>query len=133
MPSTRQTAREWGVAVMSPYRYVGGKDDLLLPMADAAYGEENRPAEAPEGWRARMELGARTRWTLHRRHPWLARISSPTWPRLPGLNVDADQAPSALDGHSLDRATLRDLPPHRHPLRQDRPSHEHLATLLRWL
>ena len=107
--SMRGVASRLGVAVMSPYRYVDGKDDLLLLMADAAYGEETWPAEPPEGWRARMELAARTLWALHRRHPWLAQISSPARPPLPGLMVHADWALSALDGHGLDPATLRTL------------------------
>ncbi|HZE30519.1 MAG TPA: GntR family transcriptional regulator [Actinoallomurus sp.] len=107
--SMRGVASRLGVAVMSPYRYVDGKDDLVLLMADAAYGEETCPAEPPEDWRARMELGARTLWTLHRRHPWLARISSPPRPPPPNLTVHADWALSALDGHGLDPATLRTL------------------------
>jgi DNA-binding transcriptional regulator YhcF (GntR family) len=108
--SMRGVASRLGVAVMSPYRYVDGKDDLVLLMADAAYGEETYPAEPPEGWRARMELGARTLWTLHRRHSWLAQVSSPTRPPpLPNLMVHTDWVLSALDGHGLDPATMRNL------------------------
>jgi DNA-binding transcriptional regulator YhcF (GntR family) len=108
--SMRGVAARLGVAVMSPYRYVAGKDDLVLLMADAAYGEEAFPAEPPEGWRARMELGARILWTLHRRHPWLAQISSLTRPLpLPNLLVHAEWALSALDGHGLDPTTMLNL------------------------
>jgi DNA-binding transcriptional regulator YhcF (GntR family) len=106
--SMRGVASRLGVAVMSPYRYVDGKDDLVLLMADAAYGEETYPAEPPEGWRARMELGARTLWTLHRRHPWLARIGSLTRP-LPCLLVHTEWALSALSGHGLDQRALLKL------------------------
>ncbi|GAB2867599.1 GntR family transcriptional regulator [Actinoallomurus bryophytorum] len=104
--SMRGVASRLGVAAMSPYRYVDGKDDLVILMADAAYGEGAFPAELPEGWRARMELGARVLWTLHRRHPWLARIGSPTRPPPP---VHAEWALSALDGHGLDPATILDV------------------------
>lgn len=104
--SMRGVASRLGVAVMSPYRYVDGKDDLVLLMADAAYGEEAYPAEPPAGWRARVELGARVLWTLHRRHPWLAQISSPTRPPLPNLLVHAEWALSAFDGHGLDPTTM---------------------------
>jgi DNA-binding transcriptional regulator YhcF (GntR family) len=108
--SMRGVASRLGVAVMSPYRYVDGKDDLVLLMADAAYGEEICLADPAEGWRARMELGARTLWALHRRHPWLAQVSSPTRPPPPpGPMVHADWVLSALDGHGLDPATMRTL------------------------
>ena len=107
--SMRGVASRLGVAVMSPYRYVDGKDDLVLLMTDAAYGEESYPAEPPAGWRARMELGARTLWTLHRRHPWLAQVGSPTRPPLPNLLVHAEWALSALEGHGLDPATMLNL------------------------
>jgi DNA-binding transcriptional regulator YhcF (GntR family) len=107
--SMRGVASRLGVAVMSPYRYVGGKDELVLLMADAAYGEETYPVEPPEGWRARMELGARTLWTLHRRHPWLPQAGPPTRPPLPNLLVHAEWTRDALEGHGLDPATMLNL------------------------
>lgn len=67
--SMRGVAARLGVAAMSPYRYVTGKDDLILLMADTAFGEQTYPATPPDGWRARLELGARTLWSLHRLHP----------------------------------------------------------------
>jgi DNA-binding transcriptional regulator YhcF (GntR family) len=107
--SMRGVASRLGVAVMSPYRYLDGKEDLVVLMADAVYGEETCPAEPPVGWRARMELGARTLWTLHRRHPWLAHTGSPARPPPPGLLAHADWILSALEGHGLDPATTRNL------------------------
>lgn len=108
--SMRGIAARLGVAAMSPYRYVTGKDDLILLMADAAFGEQFYPATAPDGWRARLELGARTLWTLHRRHPWLAQLSSLTRPLLlPNLMVHGEWSLSALDGHGLDTTTLFDI------------------------
>lgn len=108
--SMRGIAARLGVAPMSPYRYVTGKDDLILLMADSAFGEQFYPATAPDGWRARLELGARTLWTLHRRHPWLAQLSSLTRPLLlPNLMVHGEWSLSALDGHGLDTTTLFDL------------------------
>ncbi|MFD7335653.1 hypothetical protein ACFV98_06585 [Streptomyces violascens] len=38
------------------------EDDLVLLMADAAFGEAGCPAVPPDGWRARPELGGRTLW-----------------------------------------------------------------------
>ncbi|MEU7001905.1 TetR/AcrR family transcriptional regulator C-terminal domain-containing protein [Nonomuraea sp. NPDC046570] len=108
--SMRGVAARLGVATMSPYRYVGSKDELVLLMADAAFGEEHYPAEVPSGWRARLELGARTLWVLYRRHPWLAQYSSLTRPvLLPNLAVHAEWTLSALDGHGLDPTTVFDL------------------------
>lgn len=108
--SMRGVAARLGVAAMSPYRHVGSKDDLVLLMADAAFGDETYPADAPEGWRSRIELGARTLWTLYRRHPWLAQLGSLTRPLLvPKLLVHGEWMLSALDGHGLDPTTLFDI------------------------
>ncbi|MEU9233858.1 TetR/AcrR family transcriptional regulator C-terminal domain-containing protein [Streptomyces subrutilus] len=108
--SMRGVAARLGVAAMSPYRYVPSKDDLVLLMADAAFGEETYPADPPEGWRARVESGARTLWTLYRRHPWLAQLGSLTRPLLvPNLLVHGEWMLSALDGHGLDPTTLFDI------------------------
>jgi DNA-binding transcriptional regulator YhcF (GntR family) len=107
--SMRGVAARLGVAAMSPYRYVPSKDDLILLMADAAFGDETYPADAPEGWRSRIELGARTLWSLYRRHPWLAQLGSLTRPLLvPNLMVHGEWVLSALDGHGLDPTTLFD-------------------------
>ncbi|MEV0844320.1 TetR/AcrR family transcriptional regulator C-terminal domain-containing protein [Streptomyces sp. NPDC049954] len=108
--SMRGVAARLGVAAMSPYRYVPSKDDLVLLMADAALGEETYPADTPEGWRSRIELGARTLWALYRRHPWLAQLGSLTRPLLvPNLMVHGEWVLSALDGHGLDPTTLFDI------------------------
>jgi DNA-binding transcriptional regulator YhcF (GntR family) len=108
--SMRGVAARLGVATMSPYRYVPSKDDLILLMADTAFGEESYPANAPEEWRSRIELGARTLWTLYRRHPWLAQIDSLTRPLLvPNLMVHDEWTLRALDGHGLDPTRLFDI------------------------
>ncbi|MFF2063330.1 TetR/AcrR family transcriptional regulator C-terminal domain-containing protein [Streptomyces sp. NPDC058200] len=108
--SMRGVAARLGVAAMSPYRYVPSKDDLVLLMADAAFGDETYPADVPEGWRSRVELVARTLWTLYRRHPWLAQLGSLTRPLLvPSLMVHGERMLSALDGHGLDPTTLFDI------------------------
>ncbi|WP_326770490.1 TetR/AcrR family transcriptional regulator C-terminal domain-containing protein (plasmid) [Streptomyces sp. NBC_01591] len=108
--SMRGIAARLGVAAMSPYRYVPSKDDLVLLMADTAFGEESYPADAPEGWRPRVELGVRTLWTLYRRHPWLAQLGPVTRPLLvPNLMVHGEWVLSALDGHGLAPTTLFDI------------------------
>ncbi|MFD9426648.1 MULTISPECIES: TetR/AcrR family transcriptional regulator C-terminal domain-containing protein [unclassified Streptomyces] len=108
--SMRGVAARLGVAAMSPYRYVKSKDDLILLMADAAFGEETYPATPPEGWRARLELCARTLWKVYRRHPWLAQLAPLSRPLvLPNLMVHAECALGALDGHGLEPATMMDV------------------------
>ncbi|MFF3429508.1 TetR/AcrR family transcriptional regulator C-terminal domain-containing protein [Streptomyces sp. NPDC002602] len=108
--SMRGVAARLGVAAMSPYRYVTGKGDLVLLMADAAFGEATYPADAARGWRARVELGGRTLWALYRKHPWLAQIGSLHRPLLvPRLMVHAEWILAALDGHGLDPTTLFDV------------------------
>ncbi|WP_405921615.1 GntR family transcriptional regulator [Streptomyces sp. NBC_00122] len=108
--SMRGVAARLGVAAMSTYRYVPSKEDLVLHMADAAFGEESYPADSPEEWRPRIELGARTLWKLYRRHPWLAQLSSLTRPLLvPNLIVHGEWVLGALDGHGLDPTTLFDI------------------------
>ncbi|MEU7040978.1 TetR/AcrR family transcriptional regulator C-terminal domain-containing protein [Streptomyces varsoviensis] len=106
----RGVAARLGTAAMSPYRYVNGRDDLVLLMADAAHGELVYPAEAPAHWRARLEAGARALWALHRAHPWLAQIGPLTRPLLlPNLLAYADWMLSALDGHGLPPTAMQDL------------------------
>ncbi|MEV6074534.1 TetR/AcrR family transcriptional regulator C-terminal domain-containing protein [Streptomyces sp. NPDC052069] len=108
--SMRGVAARLGVAAMSPYRYVKSKDDLILLMADAAFGEETYPVTPPEGWRARLELCARTLWKVYRRHAWLAQLAPLSRPLvLPNLMVHAECALAALDGHGLEPATMMDV------------------------
>ncbi|KOG53568.1 GntR family transcriptional regulator [Streptomyces griseoflavus] len=105
--SMRGVAARLGTAAMSPYRYVNGKDDLVLLMADTVFGELPRPAEAPADWRARLEAGARALWALHRAHPWLAQTGSLTRPLLlPNMLAYSEWMLSALDGNGLDPATM---------------------------
>ncbi|SEC54092.1 transcriptional regulator, TetR family [Streptomyces sp. 2224.1] len=79
--SMRRVAAEFGVSSMALYRHVAGKDELVLLMADAAFLDVELPEPAPDGWRARMEAGARLQWELYRRHPWLAQYLSITRPQ----------------------------------------------------
>ncbi|MEU6236189.1 TetR/AcrR family transcriptional regulator, partial [Kitasatospora sp. NPDC047058] len=107
--SMRAVAARLGVSAMATYRYVTSKEELVLLTADAAFGEAAYPAEPPAGWRARLELGARTLWALFRRHPWLAQLSPVTRPLvLPNLMTHAEWALAALEGHGLDAVTVLD-------------------------
>ncbi|MGW3007581.1 TetR/AcrR family transcriptional regulator C-terminal domain-containing protein [Streptomyces sp. NPDC001219] len=79
--SMRRVAAEFGVSSMALYRHVANKDALVVLMADAAFHDIVLPDPAPDGWRARMEAGARLQWQLYRRHPWLAHYLSITRPQ----------------------------------------------------
>ncbi|MEV5240338.1 TetR/AcrR family transcriptional regulator C-terminal domain-containing protein [Streptomyces cinnamoneus] len=108
--SMRGVAARLGVAAMSPYRHVTGKDDLVFLMADAVLAEISYPRDAPPGWRGRLERGARALWAVHRAHPWLAQIAPLTRPlALPHLIAYSDWMLGALDGHGLDPATMFNL------------------------
>ncbi len=108
--SMRAVAGRLGVSAMTAYRYVTSKDELVLLTADAAFGEAGYPADPPAGWRPRLELGARTLWTLFRRHPWLAHLSPVTRPLLlPNLLTHAEWALAALDGHGLPAKAALDV------------------------
>ena len=98
----RRIATELGVATMSLYRHVGGKDDLLVQMMDTVLGEEPLPATPPDGWRARLEFSSRLQWKGFRRHPWLAPALSLTRPQLvPNGMRHTEWALRALEGLGL--------------------------------
>jgi DNA-binding transcriptional regulator YhcF (GntR family) len=79
--SMRRLATDLGVATMSLYRHVPGRDELEVAMIDAAMGELRLPARRPS-WRRGLELAAREEWKLFKRHPWLAPLMSLTRPQL---------------------------------------------------
>ncbi|MCM6773876.1 TetR/AcrR family transcriptional regulator C-terminal domain-containing protein [Nocardia sp. CDC159] len=70
--SMRRIGAELGVGAMALYRYVGNKEELSALMADAVFGEEPLPEPGPTDWLDRLELLARQRWRMYRRHPWVA-------------------------------------------------------------
>jgi AcrR family transcriptional regulator len=87
---------------MSLYRHVPSKDDLVLFMIDAAFGEASLPEAPPQGWRARLALSTRLQWKTARRHPWLAQALSIMRPQIaPNGLRHTEWALSALDGLGL--------------------------------
>ncbi len=104
--SMRRVAAELGIAPMSLYRHVASKDDLLLLMIDATFGEE--PLPDPRGeWRVALEASARLQWATYRRHPWLAPAMSLTHPQ-PAASALAhtEWVLGALDGYGLDTTAM---------------------------
>jgi DNA-binding transcriptional regulator YhcF (GntR family) len=105
--SMRRVAADLGVGAMSLYRHVPGKDQLVLLMADAVFGEAQLPEPPPPGWRAQLELIARMQWAISRRHPWIARVVSLTRPTpAPNGMAYTERALRAVDGIGLDPSTM---------------------------
>jgi AcrR family transcriptional regulator len=103
--SLRRVAAALDAPVMSLYRHVDGKDELVRAMIDAALSAEVLPDVPPDGWRAQLEVAARAHWRMLRRHPWLARSMSITRPTpLPSAAAHAEWVLRALEGHGLDAA-----------------------------
>ena len=80
--SMRRVATSLGVATMSLYRHVPGKEDLTMLMVDTVAGDFPFPQQRPPGWRASLEFAARLLWTMFQRHPWSAELLSMTRPQL---------------------------------------------------
>jgi DNA-binding transcriptional regulator YhcF (GntR family) len=99
----RGLADRLGMATMSLYRHVAGKDDLVLLMIEAVIDEFPLPEEPPDGWRARLEASARLQWVGYRAHPWMAGVTSLTRP-LPSASLlrHTEWVMAALAGTRLD-------------------------------
>ena len=102
--SMRQIAAELGVATMSLYRHVRGRDELILAMADTALADAPLPTVWPAGWRPRLELLAHAQWAIYRRHRWLPHVISIYRPQpLPRGMAHTEWALRATAGLGLDR------------------------------
>jgi AcrR family transcriptional regulator len=104
--SMRRVAAEIGAAPMSLYRHVADKDDLVVQMMNTVFAQTRLPDPPPGGWRARLELAARTLWAMFRAHPWLASALSLTRPQvMPDALPFTEWLLTALDGHGLELST----------------------------
>lgn len=100
--SMRRVAQQLDAGVMSLYRYVPGKAELLDLMLDAAHGEVPRPVPSGGGWRARLERVARQDRALYQRHPWLLQVATRSRPPLgPQLIAKYDDDLRAVEGIGL--------------------------------
>jgi AcrR family transcriptional regulator len=74
--SMARVADEVGVTTMALYRYLGGKDELVAAMYDAAVGLP--PAQDPgTPWRPALEAWCRAQLARAVRHPWLGAVVPP--------------------------------------------------------
>jgi AcrR family transcriptional regulator len=104
--SMRRIAAELGVSTMALYRYVGGKDALILQMVETAIGDFPFPAKRPSDWRTAIEQAARLQWAAYRRHLWLASAVTLNRPQLlPKLAMHTDAVLRAVAGLDVDAST----------------------------
>ncbi|WP_018500660.1 TetR/AcrR family transcriptional regulator [Parafrankia discariae] len=68
--SMSRLAQRLGFTAMSLYRYLGGKDELLMLMFDAVLDSPPPGPAAGEGWRPVLERWAGASRAVHQRHPW---------------------------------------------------------------
>jgi DNA-binding transcriptional regulator YhcF (GntR family) len=100
--SMRRLAAELGVAPMSLYRHLAGREELEHLLVRAVFRAHPLPEPGPEGWRAKLELVSRTQWRAYRRHPWLPELVSLTRPLLlPEAMAHTEWTLRALDGLDL--------------------------------
>ncbi len=82
MPSI---AKRLGITANALYRYLSSKEELLVLVAEAAWGPP--PKSPPGDWRAAVTVWARGLLERCRRHPWLIDLpvhGAPTTPNLLG-------------------------------------------------
>jgi AcrR family transcriptional regulator len=96
----RRLATELDVAVMSLYRHVSNKDDLMVLMADHVLGEAVHLEAMPAAWRARIEAVARAFWRVMKAHPWLPSVMSLVRPPM---------VPNGMTNTERIMRTVRDL------------------------
>lgn len=94
--SMGKLAASLGVAPMSLYRYVTGKDDLLLLMFDSA-SEVTVPG-AGSTWRERLREWALFVRTTYDAHPWLADLPPSSTPTTPNRLAIIESGLAALEG-----------------------------------
>lgn len=78
----RRLAGELGMAPMSLYRHVAGREDLERLMLRAVFVASPLPSPPPESPRERLLGVYRLQWRLYRRHRWLATLTGVTRPPL---------------------------------------------------
>ncbi|MBF9131636.1 winged helix-turn-helix transcriptional regulator [Plantactinospora sp. S1510] len=109
--SMRRVATALDAGVMSLYRHVPGRRQLVNLMVETVFGELDYPDPGPAGWRARIEFSARREWAMYQRHPWvLSIVAGTTRPPLgPNVLANVEWVLRAVDGFGLDRATMTQI------------------------
>ena len=92
----RRLATELGVSAMTPYRYVGSKDELLMVLVDRLAARLEYPPRPPDPKRAMLVLWSAIYDSLAE-HPWVPEV----------LARRRMMAPSVLDAIEEIHAALR--------------------------
>jgi AcrR family transcriptional regulator len=100
--SMSKVAAHLGFSTMALYRYVDSKDDLLLAMANAAYGLPQLPRRDPRtGWRTRMEDWTHASRAVLMRHTWMLQLPVTEPPLAPNPLSWMEAGLQALSGTRL--------------------------------
>jgi AcrR family transcriptional regulator len=100
--SMRRVARELGrPAVMSLYRHVQSKDDLIDLMLDQVIGEAAVVSAADQDWHATLRDGAIARRAAMLRHPWAIEASAGRAPIGPNSLAQMEHTLEAIAGLSI--------------------------------
>jgi AcrR family transcriptional regulator len=95
--SMRRLADQLGVATMTPYSHVAGKDELLDLMRDEVSREMLVPEPLPAGWRAALRAIALSTRDAIEAHPWVLDAQSQS-PRLRlNLTLHIEQSLSVVE------------------------------------
>ncbi|WP_187645778.1 TetR family transcriptional regulator [Streptomyces sp. TRM49041] len=68
--SMRRLANDLDSGVMSLYRHIANKDELLTAITRAVCDEHPYPTPPPPHWRDAVRLAAELDWEVYRKHPW---------------------------------------------------------------
>lgn len=100
-------AKQLGSGVMSLYRYVESREDLLILAADAALGSppsstrESLGGVDDDGWRARTAAWAAAMRHTYQAHPWLTALPITSEPLMPSRVRWLEAGLACLDGSGL--------------------------------
>lgn len=96
MPSI---AKRLGITANALYRYLSSKEELLVLVAEAAWGPP--PKLSSGDWRAAVTVWARALLDRSRRHPWLIDLPVRTAPSTPNLLGWLENFLEGMDGTGL--------------------------------
>ncbi|MCT2357870.1 TetR/AcrR family transcriptional regulator [Brevibacterium casei] len=101
----KRVAERLDAGVMSLYRHVADKDELIAAMVEQVTGEYAYPDQSELGWREAMHTLARKDWDSFLAHPWMLTATASVTPPFGTASLAAmEWALTALDE--------LELPPH---------------------